>query len=300
MYLFLKERFSMTHLLEIINNEPRVSALVIANSTDNKYTSINNLLRTYRKDIEEFGKVLTYDLKSQVGKQSKTVTMLNEQQATFLMTLLKNSKQVVEFKKNLVKAFFKLREAQQTSTSFPPASSTFTKYDFTLVIFYLFGRAMITKAIPNLKLSSAEELTTKYNESLFRRTALTKNEIITLVIEKLLEEKFLHLDEEGKILTNFTYGQVLEQLQLHSYGAELQLIMNRPLSELPTVQNPTALQSMVNDNQPTEKAKAPETYKGQETNAVVYVDMVFDAIDMMEKHGVTARTIKTLISTQQF
>jgi phage regulator Rha-like protein len=95
--------------IEIINQQPRVSLLTIADSTNNKYTSLNNLVRTYKSDIEEFGEVLTYDFKSQVGKQSKTVAMLNEQQATFLMTLLQNSPQVVAFKKELVKAFFNLR-----------------------------------------------------------------------------------------------------------------------------------------------------------------------------------------------
>ena len=36
--------------------------------------------------------------------------ILNEQQATLLVTFLKNTEQVANFKTNLVKAFFKMRE----------------------------------------------------------------------------------------------------------------------------------------------------------------------------------------------
>ena len=42
------------------------------------------------------------------GQQSKDY-ILNEQQATLLITFLKNSEQVANFKENLVKAFFELR-----------------------------------------------------------------------------------------------------------------------------------------------------------------------------------------------
>ena len=52
----------------------------------------------------------TADLKSVVGKQSKSVAFLNEQQATFLMTMLKNSDYIIDFKFALVKQFFAMRE----------------------------------------------------------------------------------------------------------------------------------------------------------------------------------------------
>ena len=42
---------------------------------------------------------------------------LNEQQATFLMTLLRNNKVVVEFKKQLVKAFFIMKQQNQNFIS---------------------------------------------------------------------------------------------------------------------------------------------------------------------------------------
>ena len=62
------------------------------------------------------------DLKSERVKQlpqggfakSTEYAILDEQQATFLMTLLKNSPRVISFKKALVKAFFEARALLQT------------------------------------------------------------------------------------------------------------------------------------------------------------------------------------------
>ena len=49
-------------------------------------------------------------LEGQHGGGDVKFVPLNEQQATFLMTLMRNSPRVIEFKKALVKAFFETRE----------------------------------------------------------------------------------------------------------------------------------------------------------------------------------------------
>ncbi|MFX3935345.1 Rha family transcriptional regulator, partial [Streptococcus suis] len=55
-----------------------------------------------------FGKVLFKNAPSSSGQNVRDY-ILNEQQATLLITYLKNTELVREFKKNLVKAFFELR-----------------------------------------------------------------------------------------------------------------------------------------------------------------------------------------------
>lgn len=40
------------------------------------------------------------------GVQTRRIALLNEQQATFLMTLMRNTERVVEFKCALVQAFY--------------------------------------------------------------------------------------------------------------------------------------------------------------------------------------------------
>ncbi|MGE4215237.1 MAG: Rha family transcriptional regulator [Anaerotignaceae bacterium] len=64
-----------------------------------------------KKDLKDFGKVsvLNATLDTNGGTQEITFYQLNEMQASFLMTLLRNSDEVVRFKKELVKEFFRMR-----------------------------------------------------------------------------------------------------------------------------------------------------------------------------------------------
>lgn len=104
----------MNTLIEKIENEFRVSHRVVAEQTDNQEVAISNLINKYILEFKEFGivhfkneKTTNTDLGN--GRPSKTY-YLNEQQATFLMTLLRNSPKVVVFKKALVKAFYELKQ----------------------------------------------------------------------------------------------------------------------------------------------------------------------------------------------
>jgi phage regulator Rha-like protein len=109
-------------IVDIVDGEPRVSHRLIADSTDNQVKAISQMIGKYKADIEAFGKTpfkMEADserkLKNPDAKPIKTY-YLNEQQATFLMTLLRNNPKVVEFKKALVKAFFKLKGSVENIT----------------------------------------------------------------------------------------------------------------------------------------------------------------------------------------
>ena len=109
--------------LNVIDNQPVISTLIVAKNTNRKHKDIMNLIRTHGINLEEFGRVLfqTAPLETNGGVQNITFCELNEQQATFLMTLLSNKGNVVEFKKNLVKAFFIMKEklnVQMQTSSF--------------------------------------------------------------------------------------------------------------------------------------------------------------------------------------
>lgn len=105
----------MSEIIELSKEEPVVSHRVIAECTGNMEKSILDLITRYKEHFEEFGCLLFSDLKSlnsdeeTRGRPSK-VYYLNEQQATFLMTLLRNSDNVVQFKLRLVKEFFNMRK----------------------------------------------------------------------------------------------------------------------------------------------------------------------------------------------
>jgi len=107
----------MQDLITIVENEPRVSHRVVAEQTDNQQKNINELIRKYHDDIEEFGTLpfkteAVSETKLKVNPDAKPIKTyyLNEPQATFLMTLLRNKPLVVEFKKKLVKEFYSQRE----------------------------------------------------------------------------------------------------------------------------------------------------------------------------------------------
>ncbi|MCT7510024.1 Rha family transcriptional regulator [Aliarcobacter cryaerophilus] len=103
----------MKNLIQIVGSEPKVSHRVIAKNTDNKILSIQNMISQNLSDFQEFG-VLEFEIqkvKNSVGAINEQKTYwLNEQQATLLMTYLRNSEIVKTFKKNLVKAFFMIKE----------------------------------------------------------------------------------------------------------------------------------------------------------------------------------------------
>ncbi|HDZ5016406.1 TPA: phage regulatory protein [Campylobacter jejuni] len=70
--------------------------------------SIQRLIRNYKQDLECFGE-LGFELQK-IAKTNKKVYFLNEQQATLLLTYMKNSESVRNAKKVLVFAFYQMKE----------------------------------------------------------------------------------------------------------------------------------------------------------------------------------------------
>lgn len=106
----------MKELVFMKGNEPVTTSLIIADGTGNEHKSIIRLINEHKAHFERWGKIYFSDLKSLNknddlrGRPTK-VAYLNEQQATFLITLLRNNDIVLEFKSELVDRFYKMREA---------------------------------------------------------------------------------------------------------------------------------------------------------------------------------------------
>lgn len=101
----------MYELVERKGNEIFTNSKIIAKGTDNKHSSIQAIIAKYQADIEEFGS-LRFEMrviKREIGATTEKVYFLNEEQATFVITLLRNSKVVVKFKKELVRQFYQMR-----------------------------------------------------------------------------------------------------------------------------------------------------------------------------------------------
>ena len=101
----------MYELVELIENVIFTNSKIIATGTENKHESIAAIIQKYWDDIKEFGEIRFSDLKSgnSKGGRPERIYYLNEEQATFTITLLRNSKIVVKFKKELVRQFYSMR-----------------------------------------------------------------------------------------------------------------------------------------------------------------------------------------------
>lgn len=89
--------------------EPYTTSEIIAECAGIKHHAIQEHIRKQIGRLEQFGKVSFKMRPLQSGQQAKDY-ILNEQQATLLITFLKNTEQVANFKTNLVKAFFEMRD----------------------------------------------------------------------------------------------------------------------------------------------------------------------------------------------
>ncbi len=90
--------------------EPYTTSEIIAECAEVQHHTITRLIRENKADFEELG-ILGFKIhKLDTRGQPKKSYILNEQQATLLITYLKNTETVRQFKLNLVKAFFEMRE----------------------------------------------------------------------------------------------------------------------------------------------------------------------------------------------
>lgn len=89
--------------------EPYTLSSIVAECADVKHRHLKILINKHRGRLERFGKV-TFKISPSEAGQNVRDYILNEQQATLLITFLKNTEQVANFKENLVKAFFEMRD----------------------------------------------------------------------------------------------------------------------------------------------------------------------------------------------
>jgi phage regulator Rha-like protein len=99
-----------------------VSSLTIAEGSGVKHKNVVELIRANNVDLREFGPLAFQTRKGAPLPQggfakSTEVAMLNEQQATLIMTYQRNTDQVRQFKLTLVKAFFEMAKQLQTPTA---------------------------------------------------------------------------------------------------------------------------------------------------------------------------------------
>ena len=94
-----------------VDSIPFTTSEVIAEFAGVKRHAIQTLIQNHEKDFADFGRV-SFEMRplpTKGGVQNIKVYHLNEEQATLLMTYLKNTEQVRFFKKELVRQFYAMR-----------------------------------------------------------------------------------------------------------------------------------------------------------------------------------------------
>ena len=94
-----------------LGSEPFTTSDVIAAQAQISYRSIQRMIERHENDLAEFGQVRFQitPVKYARGTNDKKIYQLNEQQATLLITYLKNTPPVRQFKKDLVQEFYRMR-----------------------------------------------------------------------------------------------------------------------------------------------------------------------------------------------
>lgn len=109
------------------NGQALTTSAIIAEGVNVQHKNILAILRDYRSDFEEFGVFAfeTRKLDNPKGGRPETFALLNEQQATLLVTYCKNTEVVRKFKVALVKAFYEMHERLHTTCPAPSATSAY-------------------------------------------------------------------------------------------------------------------------------------------------------------------------------
>ena len=100
----------MNELVYIKRDDAFTDSKVIAEGTGVAHRKLKEVIKKHSDRIEKFGKLSApYEAESTGGRREQYY-ILNEPQAAFLITLLKNTDKVVEFKAELVRQFYEMRK----------------------------------------------------------------------------------------------------------------------------------------------------------------------------------------------
>lgn len=107
----------MSDLVIIEANKACTNSLAIAEGLEVQHASVMKMIKKYQADFEEEN-LVRFEIRArpagQHGGGVSEVAVLDEYQATLLLTYMRNTAKVRLFKQDLVKAFFKARDLLMT------------------------------------------------------------------------------------------------------------------------------------------------------------------------------------------
>ena len=113
------------NLVTLTDGQPTTTSLAIAEGCQNDHASVIKLVRAYQSDLEGFG-LLDFKSESTAGRPTE-YAILNERQATLIISYMRNSEIVRAFKIRLVSKFYEMAEqlkAQLSAAALPQLPDT--------------------------------------------------------------------------------------------------------------------------------------------------------------------------------
>ena len=101
------------NLVEEKNGELLVSSINVAENVGYEHRIVIQLINTYKCDFEQFSPLHLKCIGINGTSSYKTWYELDENQVTFLFTLMKNNEHTVKFKLNLTKAFSMMKKIKK-------------------------------------------------------------------------------------------------------------------------------------------------------------------------------------------
>jgi phage regulator Rha-like protein len=102
-------------LVVIVGGEPLASSETIAKGMKQQHASTIKLVRKHQAALDSLGQVRFQIRLNRQGSKTE-FAMLNEQQAAILISLMRNTERVVDFKIALVAEFYRMRDALNQRT----------------------------------------------------------------------------------------------------------------------------------------------------------------------------------------
>lgn len=109
----------MTNLVFAQKDVAYTDSFTIASGGGVDHSSVIRLITNHIEDMQDFGRV-RFEIRpfeTKGGPQKIKMCLLNREQATFLISLMKNTKPVVAFKKELVRQFYQMEQFIRTLVS---------------------------------------------------------------------------------------------------------------------------------------------------------------------------------------
>lgn len=107
---------TVENLVVVVNGEPLACSDVIAAGMRAQHASTIKLVRRHIDALASFGEI-RFEVRLNRHGKSTEVALLNEQQAALLISMMRNSPEVLAFKVSLVRDFYRMRDALNQRTA---------------------------------------------------------------------------------------------------------------------------------------------------------------------------------------